>query len=121
MKQVLVVDDSAAIRKVARRILEAMDFRVSEAPDGRVALEQCATAMPYVILLDWTMPGMDCFEFLEALRRMPGGASPKVVFCTTENEVGYIARAIHAGAVGHMLKPFDEAIMRAKFEEIGLV
>jgi two-component system, chemotaxis family, chemotaxis protein CheY len=121
MMQVLVVDDSPAIRKVARRILELMEFGVCEAADGRAALEQCAAAMPYVILLDWTMPEMDCFEFLKALRKMPGGALPKVVFCTTENEVGYIARALNAGADGHMMKPFDEHIMRGKFEEMGLV
>lgn len=121
MKQVLVVDDSAVIRKVARRILEGLHFSTSEAQDGRAALAVCEKAMPDVILLDWNMPEMDGLEFLGVLRKMPNGTAPKVVFCTTENEVGHIARAMHAGADEYIMKPFDQHIVRSKFEEIGLV
>jgi two-component system, chemotaxis family, chemotaxis protein CheY len=121
MKQVLVVDDSAVIRKVARRILEGLHLRTSEASDGKAALAECEKGMPDAILLDWNMPEMDGFAFLCALRKMPGGKAPKVVFCTTENELGQIARAMLAGADDHMMKPFDQGIIRAKFEEIGLV
>ncbi len=121
MKQVLVVDDSAVIRKVARRILEGLQFKTDEAPDGQAALNVCEQGMPDVILLDWNMPVMDGLEFLGALRKMPGGLAPKVIFCTTENEVGHIARAMHAGADEYIMKPFDQHIMRSKFEEIGLV
>ncbi len=121
MKQVLVVDDSAVIRKVARRIFEGLHFRTTEAGDGKTALAECQKEMPDAILLDWNMPEMDGFEFLSALRKMPGGAAPKVVFCTTENEVGHIARAMHAGADEYIMKPFDQNIVRSKFEEIGLV
>ena len=46
MKTCLVVDDSSVIRKVARRILEGLDFKISEAEDGQQALEQCRGGMP---------------------------------------------------------------------------
>jgi two-component system, chemotaxis family, chemotaxis protein CheY len=121
VKHCLVVDDSAVIRKVARRILEGLDFQVSEAEDGEQALSACRSEMPDAVLLDWNMPVMDGFEFLKALRLMPGGASPKVVFCTTENDTGHIARALHAGADEYIMKPFDKDIMTAKFHEVGLV
>jgi two-component system chemotaxis response regulator CheY len=121
MKQILVVDDSSVIRRVARHILESLNFGAREAGDGRAALAECEKAMPDVILLDWNMPEMDSLEFLSALRKMPGGGSPKVVFCTTENEVGHIARAKHAGADEYMMKPFDQNIIRTKFVEFGLV
>jgi two-component system, chemotaxis family, chemotaxis protein CheY len=121
MTNVLVVDDSAVIRKVARRILEGMKFETLEAADGRQALNLCARSMPDAILLDWNMPVMDGFEFLRELRRMPGGVQPKVVFCTTENDVSHIARAMHAGADEYIMKPFDKEIVQSKFEEIGLV
>ncbi|MBV1707448.1 MAG: response regulator [Hyphomicrobiales bacterium] len=121
MKHVLVVDDSSVIRKVATRILESMRFGASEAPGGREALAACQEHMPDAILLDWNMPEMDGFQFLQELRRMPGGNGPKVLFCTTENEVAYIAKAMHAGADEYIMKPFDKDIFRSKLQEIGLI
>lgn len=121
MKHCLIVDDSAVIRKVARRILEGLAFRASEAEDGEQALVACRSEMPDAVLLDWNMPVMDGYEFLKALRQMPGGKTPKVVFCTTENDVAHIARAMHAGADEYVMKPFDKEIMAAKLQEVGLV
>src|SRR6202012_2291191 len=92
MRTCLVVDDSSVIRKVARRILEGLDFQIVEAEDGEKALEACQRSMPEAVLLDWNMPVMAGYEFLGNLRRMPGGDTPKVVFCTTENDVANIAR-----------------------------
>ena len=121
MKTCLVADDSSVIRKVARRILEGLDFQVFEAEDGEKALSACKHGLPDVILLDWSMPNMDGYEFLNNLRRMAGGHQPKVVFCTTENDVGLIARALHLGADECIMKPFDQDILTAKFQEAGLV
>ena len=121
MKTCLVVDDSSVIRKVARRILEGLDFKIEEAEDGEQAMEACKRHLPEAILLDWNMPKMDGYEFLRMLRRMPGGDGPKVVFCTTENDVAHIARALHAGANEYIMKPFDKEIVEAKFQEVGLI
>jgi len=74
-----------------------------------------------VVLMDCQMPVMDGYEFLGNLRRMPGGDQPKVVFCTTENDVAHIARALHAGANEYIMKPFDKDIVTAKFQEVGLI
>jgi two-component system chemotaxis response regulator CheY len=109
------------IRKVARRILEGFGFAVTEAADGRQALDACVSEMPEAILLDWNMPVMDGYEFLRALRAMPGGDRPKVVFCTTENDLAHIARAMHAGADEYIMKPFDKEIVEAKLQEVGLM
>src|SRR5437899_951153 len=117
----LVVDASSVIRKVARRILEGLDFQITEAEDGQQALAQCQRQLPDAVLLDWNMPVMDGYEFLKALRRLPGGDAPKVVFCTTENDVVHIARALHAGANEYIMKPFDKEIVEAKFQEVGLI
>ena len=120
MKHILIVDDSSVIRKVARRIIESMQFHISEAENGQAALDICVAQMPDAILLDWNMPVMDGLQFLRELRRMPEGGHPKVVFCTTENDVAHIARAIHAGADEYIMKPFDRHIVQTKFQEIGL-
>jgi two-component system, chemotaxis family, chemotaxis protein CheY len=121
MSTCLVVDDSAVIRKIARRILEEMDFQIVEAEDGEKALEACRLGLPDAVLLDWNMPVMDGYEFLGNLRRMPGGDHPKVVFCTTENDINHIARALEAGANEYIMKPFDKDIVAAKFREVGLI
>jgi two-component system, chemotaxis family, chemotaxis protein CheY len=121
MKTCLVVDDSSVIRMIARRILEEMDFQIIEAEDGEQALETCKRSLPDAILLDWNMPVMDGYEFLGNLRRMPGGEVPKVVFCTTENGIAHISRAIEAGANEYIMKPFDKDIVTAKFQEVGLI
>lgn len=120
-KSCLVVDDSKVIRKVARHILESMAFSVDEAADGQEALTFCRTNRPDVILLDWNMPVMSGIEFIKLLRQRGHGDQPKVVFCTTENGVDHISRALHAGADEYIMKPFDGEIIAAKFAEAGLL
>ncbi len=120
MKTCLVVDDSSVVRKIARRILESLNFQITEAEDGEQALEACEHVLPDAVLLDWNMPVMDGYEFLGHLRRMPGGDAPKVVFCTTENGIDHIVRALEAGADEYIMKPFDKDIVIAKFQGIGL-
>jgi two-component system chemotaxis response regulator CheY len=121
MKSCLVVDDSRVIRMVARKILEELGFSVVEAEDGQVALDRCKETMPDGVLLDWNMPNMDGLQFLEALRGEAGGDAPKVIFCTTENDLSHIQQAIESGADEYIMKPFDSEIVRSKFEQVGLL
>lgn len=120
MKNCLIVDDSRVIRKVSRHILEAMGFTVDEAGNGQEALEYCAGQLPDVILLDWNMPVMSGIEFIRALRQTDGGNQPKVVFCTTENDVAHIRSAIEAGANEYVMKPFDRDTLQIKLQLIGV-
>ncbi|WP_375391474.1 response regulator [uncultured Sphingomonas sp.] len=120
MKTCLVVDDSKVIRKVARHILETLDFTVSEACDGREALDACRAAAPDVVLLDWNMPVMSGMEFLRALRDSDVAGRPKVVFCTTENGMGHIRAAIEAGADEYVMKPFDRDTLQSKLRIVGV-
>ena len=120
MKTCLVVDDSKVIRKVARHILETLDFSVAEAGDGREALDQCQASVPDVVLLDWNMPVMTGMEFLKALGEVELPRRPKVVFCTTENGIGHIRAAIEAGADEYVMKPFDRDTLASKLQIVGL-
>ena len=121
MKTCLVVDDSRVLRKVARRILENLQFEVTEAADGQEALDACKAAMPNAVLLDWNMPVMDGITFLRNLRKEQGGKEPVVVFCTTENDLSHITEALTEGASEYIMKPFDGDILEAKFQEVGLI
>lgn len=116
----LVVDDSKVIRKVARHILETLDFEVDEAGDGREALDHCARAVPDVVLLDWNMPVMSGIEFLRELRSSDVTPRPKVVFCTTENGTAHIKAALDAGADEYVMKPFDRDTLASKLQFVGL-
>ncbi|HEY7809629.1 MAG TPA: response regulator [Allosphingosinicella sp.] len=121
MKSCLIVDDSKVIRKVARHILETLQFSVNEAEDGRQALERCEEQMPDVVLLDWNMPVMGGMEFLRTLRQRAAEPQPKVVFCTTENDAAHIRAAIDAGADEYVMKPFDRETLETKLQIVGLV
>jgi two-component system chemotaxis response regulator CheY len=121
MKSCLIVDDSKVIRMVARKILQELEFETEEAADGQLALDACKGKLPDVVLLDWNMPVMSGIEFLRELRKLPGGSTPVVVFCTTENDIEHIQEAIEAGANEYIMKPFDSEIIQAKFSQVGLL
>ncbi len=106
---------------MARRIVEDLQFSCVEAEDGQKAYEACTQSMPDAILLDWNMPVMSGIEFLEKLRQMANGQHPKVIFCTTENDMSHIQRAMQAGANEYIMKPFDSEIIQSKFTQIGLI
>ncbi len=120
MKTCLIVDDSRVIRKVSRHILESLQFSVEEAENGQQALEKCECAMPDVVLLDWNMPIMSGIEFITQLRKRPSGDQPKVVFCTTENDIAHIREAISAGADEYVMKPFDHETLQIKLQLVGM-
>lgn len=116
----LIVDDSRVIRSIARGILQDLGFETVEAEDGKQALAACVKHMPDAILLDWNMPVMNGIEFLRQLRAMPAGKTPKVFFCTTENDMGHITQALETGADEFIMKPFDAEILTSKLALQGL-
>jgi two-component system chemotaxis response regulator CheY len=119
VKLCLVVDDSRVVRKVARRILDDLGFEVAEAGDGAEGLAWCRTEMPDIVLLDWNMPVMDGLEFLRRLRQEPGGAAPRVVFCSVESDLDRVRQALDAGADEYIMKPFDGDILASKLALAG--
>ena len=82
---VLVVDDDPDTRQRMRTVLEKSGWTVVEAANGEEALTRVAHAMPQLILLDLTMPVMDGFTFLHALRERPGCADIPVVVLTARD------------------------------------
>ena len=117
----LIVDDSRVIRKVSSKIVRTLGFVPIEAQDGIEALARCKKAMPALILTDWDMPEMDGLEFVRQLRAIPTPKAPTVVFCTSKNKPADVHASIQAGADDYIVKPFDEAGLRAKLERLGLV
>lgn len=122
MKQCLIVDDSKIVRKVSRGIIEPMGYEIFEAENGEEALKIALAHPIKVVMLDWNMPVMNGLEFLVKLRAETSIAEqPVVIFCTTENEMTKIIEAMGAGANEYVMKPYDENIIRGKFEQLGLL
>jgi two-component system chemotaxis response regulator CheY len=117
----LVVDDSGIVRRVATEILDDLGFDCRQAGDGQDALSKCKQSMPDVVLLDWNMPVMDGLEFLKALRNLPDGSQPTVIFCTTENDIEKIQQALSAGADEYIMKPFDHDLLSGKLAQLNLI
>jgi two-component system chemotaxis response regulator CheY len=63
---------------------------------------------------------MGGMEFLRALRQSPHASQPKVVFCTTENDLSHIRAAIEAGADEYVMKPFDRETLQSKLQIVGV-
>ena len=79
---VLIVEDDAGLREIARRELERAGFVVDEAANGQRALDALAGRVPKLILLDLMMPEMDGFEFLERIKANPAWSDVRVVVLT---------------------------------------
>ena len=118
-RQCLIVDDSRVIRKVGRRIAESLGYQVIEAENGAEALARCRVSMPFLVLTDWQMPVVSGPEFVAQLRALPAERPPLVVFCTSKGAARDIHEGIAVGADDYVIKPFDEAQLKAKLE--GLV
>jgi hypothetical protein len=105
-RPVLVVEDDPPTREVVRRSLEKDGWIVSEAENGRVALDSLAHAVPDLIVLDLQMPEMDGFQFVSELRRTGAGRRIPVVVVTAQEVTtedrerlsGQVHRIFHKGS-----------------------
>jgi two-component system chemotaxis response regulator CheY len=117
----LVVDDSRAIRSVISRMLREMGYSVTEAGNGREALDKLATGeLPDLALVDWNMPIMDGFALLCELRADPRHAEMRIMMVTTETEIERMQAALGAGANEYLMKPFTPDALREKLGILGL-
>jgi CheY-like chemotaxis protein/nitrogen-specific signal transduction histidine kinase len=103
-RNVLVVDDNPEVRDMLRRALEQEGWKVSEAENGRVALERLAEAIPALILLDLMMPVMDGFQFVIELRQREAWRSIPVVVVTAKDVTDEDRRRLNGDVVGLIQK-----------------
>jgi len=114
---ILVVDDSAAIRKILQRVLRQTGMAIRtivEAGDGQEALEVLKAQKVDLVLTDINMPKMDGLQFLAALRSVPQWSALPVVMITTEGGEAKVSEAVRLGAVGYVRKPFTADQIKEK-------
>src|SRR6476659_7886910 len=118
---VLVVDDSAAIRKILQRVLRqtGMAIRtIHEAGDGQEALEILKIHRPALVLTDINMPKMDGLQFLAAMKASEEWREIPVVMITTEGGETKVGEAVKLGAAGYVRKPFTADQIKEKLAGI---
>lgn len=118
MKRCMFVDDSAVIRKVAKRILGGPDLLIVEASTGFDAIGMCASDMPEIIVVDGALPDMTAVEFIRRIRAIESPVTPQIAICLTEVDIGAIMRAKRAGAQGYLLKPFNRPQLLDRFRNL---
>jgi len=120
---VLIVDDSAAIRKILQRVLTQTDVainRVLEAGDGKEALELLKKEKINLVLTDINMPNMDGLQFLTEIRANEEWKNLPVLIITTEGSQSKVMEAAHLGASGYVRKPFTAEQIKEKLAAIRL-
>ena len=118
---VLIVDDSAAIRKILQRVLRqtGMAIRtIHEAGDGQEALALLAANRVDLVLSDINMPKMDGLQLLASLKSAAEWRNVPVVMITTEGGETKVAEAVKLGAAGYVRKPFTADQIKEKLAGI---
>ena len=111
LRRVLVVDDSAVVRRVMQRDLEADGLVVDTADDGVSALEMLDKHAYDVVLVDIEMPRMNGYELLGRLRENPYERNPAMIVITSGSGEEYRRRALALGADGCITRPYDLAAL----------
>lgn len=114
---ILIVDDSAAIRKILLRVLGQTQLalgNVFEAGDGLEALKVLEEHSVALILSDINMPNMDGLQMLMAIRQRSEWSSIPIIMITTEGAQARVMEAVELGARGYVRKPFTAEQIREK-------
>ncbi len=119
---VLIVDDSTAIRKILSRVLRQTDLpfgEIEEAGDGKEALDILRHRSFGLILSDINMPEMDGLQLLAKIRNMDHLRNVPVMMITTEGGQAKVMEAVQLGATGYVRKPFTAEHIKEKL--VGII
>lgn len=123
MTKILVVDDSALMRRLLQQVLQAAGYDVVCAADGQEGLDKVAAEKPDLVIMDRNMPKVDGMEALRVLRANPATRSLPVLMASARLEPADAAEIQAAGANGLIPKPFQSqqllAIIRQHLSERG--
>jgi len=119
---ILIVDDSSAIRKIIQRVLVQAEVpigKVMEAGDGIEALAALKENKAGLILCDINMPRMDGLQLLSEIKANAEYRHIPVLMVTTEGAQAKVLEAVNLGAVGYVRKPFTADQIKEKL--VGLI
>ena len=112
--RVLVVDDSAAQRRILAVQLARWGYRVTEAATGEAALALCQAQAFDIVLSDWMMPGMTGLDLCVAFRALPREGYGYFIMLTSKSEKAEVADGLERGADDFLAKPVNSDELRAR-------
>src|SRR5690349_10945608 len=113
MKDILVIDDQAEIRKVIGSILVELGYSVREAGNGHDAIRMVIARKPDLILCDVKMPGLDGYCTLNAIRKCSGTAAIPFILMTGFMGTSDIRHGMDSGADDYLIKPISAVELNA--------
>jgi two-component system chemotaxis response regulator CheY len=121
MRRALVVDDSRTIRSILGKKLRQLGFKVSEAENGKVALDVLRDNPTIsLMMVDWNMPIMNGLQFVKTVRADPTWDDVTIVMVTTETETAQMLAALDSGANDYIMKPFTDEIIAERLMLLGI-
>ena len=118
MKKILIVDDSATLRRIVHEALEIFNFDIFEADGAEQALEHLKQQEMDLILLDWHMPGMDGYDLFIKLQGMDEYKTIPVIMLTAEDRRESMLKAIRSGIRHYLTKPFTHEDLLARVVQV---
>ncbi len=118
MSRILVADDNSASRELIKEVLEFSGYDVTEAADGREAIDLAISNPPDLMLLDIQMPRVDGFGVLRELRANTRFATIPMVALTAFAMQGDRENALRAGFDGYVTKPVDLTVLRQEIKKL---
>ena len=116
---ILVVDDSGAVRSVVRKLLTQLGYKnIDEASDGQVALEKIFEKHVDLVISDWNMEPMTGFDLLQQVRSDPSLGETPFIMVTAESKTENVIAAKKAGVNNYIVKPFNAQTLKAKIEAV---
>src|SRR5204862_3658045 len=115
-RQILIVDDDAASRKLLARMLTTAGYVCRETDNATDALKMVHDEQPAVLLLDFLMPKMDGAEALRRLRADPNPAIAQVPVIMLTGHGESEVTCLNAGADDFVIKPINAEVLRARIE-----
>lgn len=118
LAHVLVIEDSASVRRLIEVCLRVLDVTISSAQDGTEGIQAIRDSEPDVVVLDIGLPGLDGWEVLAQLRSDPATEHLKVLVLTAHAQPEMADRAAKGGADAFMTKPFRPLDLREQVEKL---
>ena len=116
MKTLLLADDEANLRMLARITLDDPDYRILEAADGTTALTLARAEHPDLLVLDWMMPGLTGIEVARQLREDPNTSGIPIIMLTAKGQASDKEQGQASGAYAYLVKPFSPLELLEKVE-----